>query len=48
MLKAGKSKVKVLSTDEQWLGVTYREDKPIVTGGIAYLVAKGVYPAHIV
>mgnify|MGYP001814105186 FL=1 len=47
MLKAGKSKVKVLSTDEQWLGVTYREDKPIVTGGIAELVDKGIYPARI-
>ena len=48
MLKAGKSKVKVLSTDEQWLGVTYREDKPIVTGGIADLVDKGIYPDRIV
>lgn len=47
MLKAGKSKVKVLSTDEQWLGVTYREDKPIVTGGIAKLVDKGIYPKRI-
>jgi dTDP-glucose pyrophosphorylase len=47
MLKAGKSKVKVLSTDEQWLGVTYREDKPIVTGGIAELVDKGIYPSRI-
>lgn len=47
MLKAGKSKVKVLSTDEQWLGVTYREDKPIVTDGIADLVDKGIYPKRI-
>jgi len=47
MLKAGKLKVKVLSTDEQWLGVTYREDKPIVTGGIADLVEKGIYPRRI-
>ena len=47
MLKAGKSKVKVLSTDEQWLGVTYREDKPIVTGGISNLVEKGIYPKRI-
>lgn len=47
MLKAGKSKVKVLSTDEQWLGVTYREDKPIVTGGISSLVEKGIYPKRI-
>ena len=47
MLKAGRLKVKVLSTDEQWLGVTYREDKPIVTGGISNLVEKGIYPKQI-
>lgn len=48
MLKAGKSTVKVLSTEEQWLGVTYREDKPIVTNGINELIAKGLYPERIV
>jgi len=47
MLKAGKVKVKVLSTDEQWLGVTYREDKPIVARGIDKLIAKGIYPERI-
>lgn len=47
MLKAGRLKVKVLSTDEQWLGVTYREDKSIVTAGISNLVEKGIYPKRI-
>jgi dTDP-glucose pyrophosphorylase len=47
MLKAGRLKVKVLSTDEQWLGVTYREDKSIVTAGISNLVGKGIYPKRI-
>jgi len=47
MLKAGKVKVKVLSTEEQWLGVTYREDKPIVTNGISVLISQGVYPKCI-
>jgi len=47
MLKAGKVSVKVLSTEEQWLGVTYREDKPIVTKGINELVSKGIYPDRI-
>jgi dTDP-glucose pyrophosphorylase len=47
LLKAGKAKVKVLSTDEQWLGVTYREDKPIVTNGISRLVKQGHYPDRI-
>jgi len=44
MLKEGKIDVKVLHTEEQWLGVTYREDKPIVTEGINELISKGVYP----
>jgi len=47
MLKTGKVKVKVLSTEEQWLGVTYREDKPIVTNGISALISQGVYPKFI-
>lgn len=47
MLKKGKIRVKVLSTEEQWLGVTYREDKPIVTAGIGALVSKGLYPERI-
>ena len=47
MLKAGKVKVKVLSTEEQWLGVTYREDKQIVAEGIRKLIDRGVYPARI-
>lgn len=48
MLKAGKARVKVLSTEEQWLGVTYREDKPIVIAGIKELIAKGKYPERII
>jgi hypothetical protein len=47
MLKSGKVRVKVLDTDEQWLGVTYREDKPIVKQGINDLVSRGVYPDRI-
>jgi dTDP-glucose pyrophosphorylase len=48
MLKAGKVRVKVLDTEEQWLGVTYREDKPIVTNGINNLISQGIYPDRIV
>jgi len=47
MLKAGKANVKVLNTEEQWLGVTYREDKPIVTNGINELISRGIYPDRI-
>ena len=47
MLKAGKVGVKVLNTEEQWLGVTYREDKSIVTNGINNLISQGIYPDRI-
>jgi NDP-sugar pyrophosphorylase family protein len=39
--------VSVLSTDSEWFGVTYREDKPVVTASIARLVKAGVYPASL-
>lgn len=41
------AKVKVLTTCEQWYGVTYKEDKPIVKTMIMQLVCKGVYPIKL-
>ena len=38
------SKVKVLTTDAQWFGVTYLEDKPVVVEAIRTLSEQGVYP----
>lgn len=46
-LKDKKISVKVIPTDETWLGVTYREDKPLVIAGIKELVQEGVYPEKI-
>ena len=37
----------VLRTPEQWLGVTYKEDKPIVSAGIRQQIAAGAYPARL-
>ncbi len=39
--------VKVLTTPDQWFGVTYREDKPLVTAGIQSLVDARVYPTSL-
>ena len=47
MIKSGVSKVKVLSSHDQWYGVTYREDKPLVEAGIRSLVESGVYPERL-
>ena len=42
-----KIRVKVLETDSDWFGVTYKEDKPTVIAKIAELVQKGVYPEKL-
>jgi NDP-sugar pyrophosphorylase family protein len=44
LIKTGKARVKVLPTTETWLGVTYQEDKPVVTRGISEFISKGLYP----
>jgi NDP-sugar pyrophosphorylase family protein len=38
---------RVLPTESQWFGVTYREDKPRVVAALADLVARGDYPAQL-
>jgi len=35
---------RVLETDSEWFGVTYREDKPVVQESIRRLIAAGLYP----
>lgn len=39
--------VTVLTSTEQWFGVTYKEDKPIAQTNLEALVEKGVYPHHL-
>ena len=46
-LKAAEIKLSVLPNDEQWYGVTYQEDKPIVVEAFKELHAKEVYPAPL-
>lgn len=41
------AKVTVLSTDSDWFGVTYREDKQLVMDSIQRLVDQGAYPASL-
>lgn len=43
----GTSKMRVLNTDSQWFGVTYKEDKPGVEERIRELIAQGVYPEYL-
>ena len=39
--------VKMLVSRATWFGVTYKEDKPLVTEGLKNLVDQGVYPANL-
>lgn len=47
LLRSGEVRVRVLPTDDQWFGVTYREDKPRVQAAIRALVESGAYPSPL-
>ncbi len=47
LLLEGKTRVKVLPTDEKWFGVTNPDDRPLVQAAIRQLVQQGVYPADL-
>ena len=44
LVTEGKADVKVLANTDKWYGVTYKEDKEMVTAAFADLKKKGVYP----
>lgn len=46
-INEGYAKLKVLSSDASWFGVTYKEDKPDVMAKLRSLIAKGVYPEKL-
>lgn len=41
------ARMKVLRSDSDWFGVTYKEDRPDVVGRIARLVGAGTYPESL-
>ena len=47
LLNEGKATVKVLESEEKWYGVTYQEDKQMVTDAIQAMKEKGLYPVHL-
>lgn len=42
-IKENGERVKVLTTQEKWYGVTYREDKESVVSAVKKLFAEGIY-----
>lgn len=47
LIKAGKTKVAVIETQDKWFGVTYKEDKQSVVDSIRGLIEQGLYPEHL-
>jgi NDP-sugar pyrophosphorylase family protein len=47
LIRNGVASFKVIPTQNQWFGVTYAEDKPIVQECIDRLVAEGEYPQDL-
>ena len=47
LIESKQAKVKVLSSNAKWFGVTYKEDKPFVVKKIKDLIKQGVYPEKL-
>ncbi|MCI9080955.1 MAG: nucleotidyltransferase [Lachnospiraceae bacterium] len=44
LLREGKASVQVLTSQDKWYGVTYKEDKEMVVNAISQLKKEGLYP----
>ena len=47
LLHEGVATVKVLTSSDQWFGVTYKEDKPFVVESVKRLKEAGEYPEYL-
>ena len=47
LIREGQARVKVLPTESNWFGVTYREDRAYVIENIQALVRAGEYPPRL-
>jgi hypothetical protein len=47
LISAGNARMKVLPTDSEWFGVTYKEDRAAVVSRIERLVSSGEYPSSL-
>jgi dTDP-glucose pyrophosphorylase len=46
-IAAGEASVRVIRSNEQWVGVTYREDKGSASAHVLGLRARGIYPSRL-
>ena len=47
MLASGEADVHVLRSNDEWFGVTYREDRDAVRESIRRLIDKGIYTSPL-
>ncbi len=47
MIVNRKMEVRVIPTNDNWFGVTYKEDKPLAVVAINKYISDGVYPTHL-
>ena len=47
LINNDEAKLRVLSSDAAWFGVTYKEDKPDVVAKVQSLIDRGVYPNQL-
>ena len=47
LLMEEKARVRVLSSEDKWYGVTYKEDKPVVVNALARMRQEGLYPMNL-
>ena len=47
LLDEGKARARVLSSEDKWYGVTYKEDKPVVVEALARMRREGLYPMDL-
>ena len=47
-IKGGIAQIRVQKAKCQWMGVTYKEDKPRVQNSISKLVNEGAYPRSLI
>lgn len=47
LLEEDKATVQVLSSEDKWYGITYKEDKPLLMAAIQDMKDKGLYPQEL-
>ena len=47
LIKSNAVKIKVIPTESDWFGVTYKEDKVVLQAVILKMINDGIYPAEL-